>query len=84
MGIQQPLFNSKLMKIYLEYIAETYPHIDISPVFEYSNISPLEINESGHWFDESRRWTGFINILLKRPVIKIWQEMWGGMLFLPV
>jgi PAS domain S-box-containing protein len=54
MGIQQPLFNSKLMKIYLEYIAETYPHIDISPVFEYSKISPLEINESGHWFDESQ------------------------------
>lgn len=54
MGIQQPLFNSKLMKIYLEYIAETYPHMDISPVFEYSNISPLEISESGHWFDESQ------------------------------
>lgn len=54
MGIKQPLFNSKLMKIYLEYIAEIYPQIDISPVFEYSGISPLEINESGHWFDESQ------------------------------
>ncbi|RJP83078.1 MAG: response regulator [Desulfobacteraceae bacterium] len=52
MGINQPLFNSKLMKIFLEYVAETYPHLDISPVFDYSGISPLEINESGHWFDE--------------------------------
>jgi predicted hydrocarbon binding protein len=54
MSINQPLFNSKLMKMYLEYIAETYPHVDTSSVFQYSGITSLEINESSHWFDESQ------------------------------
>jgi len=54
MDTKTPLFNSKVIKIYLEFIAEHYPEIDINQVFEYSGITPHEINESSHWFNESQ------------------------------
>ncbi|MBW1899576.1 MAG: 4-vinyl reductase, partial [Deltaproteobacteria bacterium] len=44
----------KVIKMYLEFIAENYPEIDINPVFEFSGITPHEINESSHWFNESQ------------------------------
>jgi len=54
MDTKTPLFNSKVIKIYLEYIAENYPEIDINPIFKHSGITPHEINESSHWFNESQ------------------------------
>ncbi len=49
---ETPLYNSRLLKNYVEYLRKFYPHIDPNDVLEYAGIESSEIEESGQWLSQ--------------------------------
>jgi PAS domain S-box-containing protein len=47
-----PLYNSRLIKNYVEYINEFHPEIDINSLFSYAGIATYELEDQGHWFTQ--------------------------------
>lgn len=47
-----PLYNSRLLKNYLEYLRKFYPQIDPSDVLEYAGIEPHEVEEGAQWLTQ--------------------------------
>jgi len=49
-----PLYNSRIIKTFLEYLRKSYPDLDIDSVLEYSEITNYEIEDPAHWFSQSQ------------------------------
>ena len=49
-----PLYNSTVLKIYIDLLEERYPNIDINRLLDYSSIAPYEIADRGHWFTQKQ------------------------------
>jgi hypothetical protein len=43
-----PLYNSRLIRNYVEYVSEKYPHIPIHAVLAHAGISDYELEDQGH------------------------------------
>ena len=50
--IDEPLYNSRLIKNYSEYTKKSYPEIDIEPILVYAGITRYELEDQGHWFSQ--------------------------------
>ena len=50
--IDDPLYNSRLIKNYVEYVGEFHPEVDIDPVLSYAWITTYELEDQGHWFSQ--------------------------------
>jgi class 3 adenylate cyclase len=51
-GIQDPLYNSRLIKNYVEYIKKFHPEVDVDDILRYSWIKNYELEDQGHWFSQ--------------------------------
>ena len=49
MNSEIPLYNSRIIKIYLEYLAEYYPGVDVYSILEYAGITHYEVEDHAHW-----------------------------------
>jgi len=49
-----PLFNSRIVKTYIEYIAAHYPRISVGTLLEYAGISNYELEDQGHWLTQKQ------------------------------
>ena len=49
-----PVYNSRLIRVYLEFIQSKYPHIDRNDLLEHSGISKYEVNDKGCWFNQNQ------------------------------
>ncbi|MBA4393285.1 MAG: hypothetical protein C0407_07005 [Desulfobacca sp.] len=49
-----PLYNSRLIKNYIEYLRKFYSQIDPTVVLDYAGIESYELEESGHWFSQNQ------------------------------
>jgi len=49
-----PLYNSAVLKIYIDLLEEKYPSIDINQLLEYANIAPYELEDRGHWLTQKQ------------------------------
>ena len=47
-----PLYNSRLLKNYVEYLRKFYPQIDPDDVLEYAGIEPHEVEEGAQWLTQ--------------------------------
>jgi len=47
-----PLYNSRLIKNYVEYAKEHYPDVDIDLLLSYAGIAGYELEDQGHWFSQ--------------------------------
>lgn len=47
-----PLYNSQLIKNYIEYLRKFYPQIDTNDLLEYAGIESYDLEESGQWFTQ--------------------------------
>jgi len=75
-----PLYNSRLIKNYVEYTQKYYPDIDINPVLSYAGITTYELEDQGHWFTQQQV-DRFHEILSQRTgVPNISRESWAAML----
>ncbi|MEE9609778.1 MAG: adenylate/guanylate cyclase domain-containing protein [Desulfatiglandales bacterium] len=50
--IDDPLYNSRLLKNYAEYIEKFHPEVDLDSILSYAWITPYELEDQGHWFSQ--------------------------------
>ena len=48
------LYNSRIVKNYLEYAKKYHPDADINHILSYSGITLYEVEDQGHWFTQSQ------------------------------
>ncbi len=48
------LYNSRLIKNYTDYLAKYYPDVDIKALLTYAGMTPLELEDGGHWFSQEQ------------------------------
>jgi class 3 adenylate cyclase len=51
-NMHAPLYNSRLMKNYVEYIKKFHPELDLQDILHYSWIRTYELEDQGHWFSQ--------------------------------
>jgi len=66
-----PLYNSRLLKNYIEYIRNFHPDLDIASLLRLAGINSYEIEDQGHWFsqDEVDRFHGILVQKTQNPNI---------------
>lgn len=47
-----PLYNSRIIKTYVEYLKKFYPGIDVGSLLKDSGISMHQLEDGGHWFTQ--------------------------------
>jgi hypothetical protein len=50
--IDTPLYNSRLIKNYVEYIKQFHPDVDVHAILSYAWIKTYELEDQGHWFSQ--------------------------------
>ena len=48
----EPLYNSRIIKNYIEYVEKYHPNADIDSILSHSGITTYEIEDQGHWFTQ--------------------------------
>jgi len=49
-----PLYNSRIIKNYVEYLKNYYPDIDIVTLLDYAGIEPYQLDDEGHWLTQEQ------------------------------
>jgi PAS domain S-box-containing protein len=47
-----PLYNSRIIKNFVEYLNEHHPEVDIGFLLNYAGITSYQIEDGGHWFSQ--------------------------------
>jgi len=47
-----PLYNSRIIRVYIEYIKKHYPHLEIGSILSDAGITNYEVEDQGHWFTQ--------------------------------
>ncbi|MBN1829394.1 MAG: PAS domain S-box protein [Deltaproteobacteria bacterium] len=50
----KPLYNSRIIRSYFEYLNVHYPEIDIYSILKESEIGAQEVADQGHWFTQEQ------------------------------
>jgi len=61
----EPLYNSRILKNYVEYVEKYHPDVDIDTILNYSGITNYELEDQGHWFTQQQT-DRFHEILLQK------------------
>ena len=49
-----PLYNSRLLNTYLNYIKKNYVHLDVTELLKYAQVEPYQVVDEGHWFTQEQ------------------------------
>ena len=60
-----PLYNSRIIRTYVEYLEKHYPDIMVGSVLEYSGMTTSETKDGAHWFTQDQV-NRFYEIVLAR------------------
>lgn len=52
--IDDPLYNTQLIKNYVEYVKKSYPDVNIDEVLHYGAIPKYQLEDSGHWLTQNQ------------------------------
>ena len=47
-----PLYNSRIIKTYVEYLGRYFPDVDIVPLLKYADIETYQLDDEGHWLTQ--------------------------------
>jgi len=50
----QPIYNSRITRVYLEYIKKHYPDLDVGPLLESADMKAYEVADPSHWFSQDQ------------------------------
>jgi len=50
--IDEPLYSSRLMRNYAEYIRKFHPNVNMDDILRYAWITTYELEDQGHWFSQ--------------------------------
>ena len=59
-----PLYNSRIISTFIEYIQDAYPEINIDEILNYAGIPKYELEDVGHWLTQHQH-NRFHEILAK-------------------
>ncbi len=48
------LYNSRIINVWIEFLKEKYPNININEVLDYANIQIYEIKDQAHWLKQKQ------------------------------
>lgn len=51
---QTPLYNSRIIKVYIDYLSVHHPLVSIEEVLEYAGISSYSVDDQAHWFSQTQ------------------------------
>ncbi len=54
MNLDTPLYNSRLLKTYFDYLAKYYPEVDSDTILNYAGMTRYELEDGGHWFSQNQ------------------------------
>ena len=49
-----PLYSSRILASYLEFIKKYYPDFDIDSALKYTGTTRYEVEDAGHWFNQEQ------------------------------
>jgi len=49
---EDQIYNSRLIKLWVEFLKTKYPHIDSKELLEYADIQDYELGDEGHWLTQ--------------------------------
>jgi PAS domain S-box-containing protein len=49
-----PLYNSRLLKTYFDYLAKYYPEVDAEAILAHAGMTRYELDDAGHWFSQKQ------------------------------
>jgi hypothetical protein len=49
-----PLYSSRILVTYLEFIKKYYPDFDIDSALKYAGTTRHEVEDAGHWFNQEQ------------------------------
>ncbi|MBW1673882.1 MAG: PAS domain S-box protein [Deltaproteobacteria bacterium] len=50
--IDDPLYNSRIISTFVEYMKKHYPDVNIDSILSYAGITNYELEDQGHWFSQ--------------------------------
>jgi PAS domain S-box-containing protein/putative nucleotidyltransferase with HDIG domain len=60
-----PLYNSRIINTYIEYLKKFYPSVDVSSILKNADMSMHQLEDGGHWFTQ-RQCDRFQEILAEK------------------
>lgn len=69
--IEKPLYNSVIIKTYLDYLRNNYPGTNFTELMEYAGIADFEIEDRGHWLTQTQvnRFNEYVSRATANPYI---------------
>lgn len=52
--VDRPLYNSRIVSTYIDFIGKNYSFIDINELLKYARVEPYQVNDEGHWFTQEQ------------------------------
>ncbi|MCF8144947.1 MAG: PAS domain S-box protein [Deltaproteobacteria bacterium] len=49
-----PLYNSRIIRTYVEYLQRNYPDIAIDPILDLAGMTASEVRDGAHWFTQNQ------------------------------
>ncbi len=49
-----PIYNSRIVKLFVEYLSDKYPKLDPEVILLRSGITKYEVEDPGHWFNQAQ------------------------------
>ncbi|MFH1984286.1 MAG: ATP-binding protein [Pseudomonadota bacterium] len=49
-----PLYNSRVIKIWVEYLQKRHPDVDCDQILRDAGMTPQEVEDPGHWFTQAQ------------------------------
>jgi len=49
-----PIYNIRLLRIYIDYIESNYPNVNIDKILNFTGISRLQLNDFGYWYNQKQ------------------------------
>jgi PAS domain S-box-containing protein len=54
MNDSTPIYSSRVTKVYLGYLNQNYPSIDVDFILKYAGMNRYEVDDPGHWFTQTQ------------------------------
>jgi PAS domain S-box-containing protein len=51
---ETPLYNTRIIKSFAEYISEFHPRLDMKPILNYAGITTYQLEDEGHWLTQTQ------------------------------
>ena len=51
---KRPLYNSRIINNWVEYLKNYYPNIDLVSLLQYADIEAYQLDDEGHWLSQEQ------------------------------